>query len=428
MLYARGLAIEGPVPEMGTTINLRHLRAFCEVAAVGSISLGAGRVHLSQPAVTQALAKLERNVGAQLFDRSGRGMFLNEPGALYQLRAKRALKLIEDGARQAVRRGGPNGAQGRTSFDRSITFAQLRALLAVVEAGNFSLAARSIAISQPALHRTARDLERLSGVVFFRSASHGIELTPSARVMARHARLALSELDQGFEEVQAWLGRDAGRIVIGTMPLARTAILPRAINELLGLRPNADISVIDGPYDDLLHGLRHGEIDLLTGALRDPTPIADVRQEPLFDDPLVVVARRGHPIFDSGRPKMADLADYSWAIPRAGTPTRDFFDHMFESAGIDSPGHVVEASSLVLTRGLLLGSDRLTLLSAHQMDHEQGAGQLRRVPFMVGGVSRQIGITVRRDWRPTATQTLFLDTLRHIGREAGTAGALLFEK
>ncbi|NOZ33159.1 MAG: LysR family transcriptional regulator [Alphaproteobacteria bacterium] len=404
------------------SLNLRHLRVLCAVAEHASISKAASRVHLSQPAITQALAKLERIVGARLFDRSGNGMFLNTPGEIFVFRARRALALIEEGARQAIRAGAKGGTRRYSSFDGGITSAQLRALVAVVEAGNFSLAARAIGISQPSLHRTARDLERLAGVSFFIRANLGIEVTVSARTLARKGRLAFGELEQGFAEIQSWQGRDTGRIVIGTMPLARTTILPRAINELLRARPDVDISVIDGPYDDLLHGLRHGEIDLLTGALRKPIPIGDVVQETLFEDPLVIVGRHGHPLCDRPGLSMSDLARFPWAIPRAGTPTREFFERMFARSGMAPPGHVIEASSLVLIRGLLLGSDRLTLMSAHQMDPEKGPGMLARMPFSLHGTRRKIGVTFRRDWRPTATQTRFLDLLRQEGRAAGGGG------
>jgi len=43
-------------------LNLRHMRAFCMVARCGSISAAAGDVHLSQPAITQAIAKPERSL------------------------------------------------------------------------------------------------------------------------------------------------------------------------------------------------------------------------------------------------------------------------------------------------------------------------------------------------------------------------------
>ena len=398
-------------------LNLRHLRAFREVALLQSVSMAAIQVHLSQPAITQALSKLESLVGTRLFDRQGSGMFLNEPGTRFLHRVNRALNLIEEGARAALRTSTKNRTKGFTNFDRLVTNAQLRSLLAVAQAGNFSLAARAIDISQPSLHRTARDLERLSGITLFKRVSQGIKMTQSAKELAQFVRLAFGELEQGIEEIELWRGFDTGRIVVGTMPLARTAILPRAINELLKVRPNVDVSVIDGPYDDLLHGLRHGEMDLLIGALRHPLPIADVAQEILFADPLAIVARNGHPLAKMPDLEISDLSKYPWAVPRADTPTRDFFEKLFADSHLKKPRHVIETSSLILIRGLLLGSDRLTIMSAHQMRHEEEQGLLQRLNFDVGATSRNIGITLRKDWQPTTTQNLFLGLLRDAGQD-----------
>jgi len=400
-----------------TKLNLRHLRAFREVAITQSVSLAAKRVHLSQPAITQAISKLEMLLDAQLFSRQGSGMFLNEPGKLLLVRVERTLRLLERGARLALRAGRKNTTKGFSRFDQLVTNAQLRSLLAVAERGNFSLAARSIGISQPSLHRTARDLERLSGMELFKRVSQGIEMTTPAKLLAQHVRLAFVELQQGVEEILAWRGLDQGRIVVGTMPLVKTAILPQAINSLLEAKPEVDISVIDGPYDDLLHGLRHGEMDLLIGALRHPLPIADVIQEVLFADPLAIVARHGHPLAEKQNLQLADLAEYPWAVPRPGTPTRDFFEGMFADSDIEKPQHAIETSSMILIRGLLRGSNRLTILSAHQMSLEEQQGLLQRLDFDMGATSRDIGITLRKDWQPTPTQSLFLQLLRTAGRD-----------
>ncbi len=393
-------------------LNLRHLRAFREIAARKSISRAADHVHLSQPAVTQALSKLEHLVGTPLFDRAGRGMYLNAPGEIFLHRVARALDLVQSGAKAALKLSLRTQGQGFRRFDRLMTSAQLRALIAVAKAGNFSLAARAVGISQPSLHRTARDLEKLAGITLFNRINLGIEVTPPAKELARFARLAFAELEQGLDELKAWRGADSGRIVIGTMPLARAEILPRAINTLLERQPNVDISVIDGPYDDLLHGLRHGEIDLLIGALRPSLPISDVVQEPLFQDPLVIAARSGHPLARQADLSLKDLSEFGWAVPRAGTPTRALFETMF--AG-DCPQHIVETSSLVLVRGLLVGSDRLAIISAHQMKHVEQLGLFCRLDFEIPNTHRDIGITLRQDWQPTATQSRFLSLLRDLG-------------
>ncbi|MGI9451167.1 MAG: LysR family transcriptional regulator [Geminicoccaceae bacterium] len=250
--------------------NLRHLRAFCEVARCQSISAASGHVHLSQPAITQALAKFEQTLSASLFVRKSNGMFLTDPGSLFFRRAERALDLIKTGARRAARSNSKRTPGAPSSFEHLLTSAQLGVLLPIAEAGNFSLAARTMGMSQPSLHRMARDLERLSGLILFDKTAQGIELTTAARTLMQFAELAFVKLNQGVEEINAWQGQDKARLAVGTLPLARSYILPTAINELTRLRPDVQVSVIDGPYDDLLHGLRHGQLDVLIGALRNP--------------------------------------------------------------------------------------------------------------------------------------------------------------
>lgn len=398
------------------TLNLRHLRAFCEVARCGSISGASGAVFLSQPAITQAIAKLEQTLGAALFVRNASGMFPTEPGSLFQARADRALHLIRVGARKAARSDPGAARAGFAQFDQLLTAAQLRALLAVSQTGNFSWAARSIGISQPSLHRVARDLERLSGLSLFRRGARSIETTPAAVILEQHSRLAFAELKQGVAEIGAWLGNDTAQINIGSLPLARSFILPHAINAFSRHRPDARLRVFDGAYTDLLHDLRQGGLDLIIGALRDPVPVADVVQEPLLDDALAIVARKGHPLTGQDRITAGDLAAYPWVVPAAGIPTRDHFDALFAEAGQAIPAQVVETSSLILVRGLLLDSDRLTVISAHQIQHEIDQGLLACVDFPLPHASRPIGTTCRADWRPTATQSLLLGLLRDAGR------------
>ncbi len=403
-------------PVTAEDLNLRHLRAFCEVANHGSITAASEHVFLSQPAITQALAKLERSLGATLFVRRSDGMFLTEPGRLFENRATRALDRIRAGARRAARTGGRGRSAGFARFDRLLTSVQLRALLALSDTGNFSWAARNLGVSRPSVHRAAGDLERLSGLDLFIRTVQGFELTPAAQALERAARLAFAELRQGVAEINAWRGQDTAEIAIGSMPLARTQVLPQAINALARTRPEVRVRVVDGPYADLLHRLRHGRLDLLIGALRDPPPVDNVVEEELFRDALAVVARNGHPLAGRNNLALGDLAGCAWVTPGPGIPTRAQFDALFRDAGLDPPVPLVESSSLVLIRGLLTASDRLTLISVHQVRAEIEMGLLQRLPIDLPQTDRPIGLTVRRDWQPTATQSLLLDLLRDAGR------------
>jgi DNA-binding transcriptional LysR family regulator len=82
--------------------RLKPLRAFCQIARLGSVSRAAETLYLSQPAVTLQLQALERELGQRLFERSGRRLTLTREGeTLYEL----ALPLVEgiDGLETAFR-------------------------------------------------------------------------------------------------------------------------------------------------------------------------------------------------------------------------------------------------------------------------------------------------------------------------------------
>ncbi len=400
---------------MQTTLpNLRHLRAFCEVAEHRSITHAAEQVFLSQPAITQAVAKMERQLDTQLFERQSDGMYPTKAGNLYAQRARRALELICQGCQEALRIGKESGDGRQTAVEQMLTATQLNSLIAVANARNFSLAARIVGTSQPALLRSARDLESLLEIPLFEKTSQGIELTRAAQALVQRVKLAVAEMAQGNAEISALKGVDNGIIVIGSMPLARHGILPAAINALAAELPEVRVSVVAAPYAELLHGLRHGEMDLLIGALRDPLPVEDVEQETLFHDPLAIVARSGHPLTAAKRITLNDLAAYPWAVPPHGTPTRDSFELLMN--GMTTSGGLVESSSIVLIISLLLESDRLTLISRQQIRREQDQGLVTTLPYDMSSTRRPIGLTTRRNWRPTATQVRFIELLRETAK------------
>ncbi len=76
-------------------MNFTHLRAFFEVARAGSISAGAIRLHVSQPAVTREIKELEERLGLVLFDRLPRGVALTQAGAVLFDYAKRLFALSD---------------------------------------------------------------------------------------------------------------------------------------------------------------------------------------------------------------------------------------------------------------------------------------------------------------------------------------------
>jgi DNA-binding transcriptional LysR family regulator len=223
------------------------------------------------------------------------------------------------------------------------------------------------------------------------------------------------EIDAGFDEVRALGGFFSGRVAIGSLPLARTLILPRAIDRTLRVHPRAHFEIVDGPYQALLRNLREGAVDFLVGALRTPPPFDDIVSDELLWDPYAVVARNEHPLFAQAAVGLADLMRFSWVIPRKGTLVRAAFEALFPEG--TRPVANIETSSLIATRGLLMESDRLTLLSERQIAIDERAGLLKALPFPLPRTSRPIGVVTRRDWLPSAVHESFLDGLHQAAGE-----------
>lgn len=373
------------------SLNLRHLRAAAETERCGSINAAAEAVNLTQPAVTQALARLEGQLEQPLFERRHDGVAPTRAATLLLPRVERALEHI---------------ASPR------VTMAQIRALTAFSNAGSYPGAAQETGLSQPSLHRAINDLSVALRRPLLERRGKGLALTDAGRKVARSFRLAKAELEAGISELESLKGHETGVVTVGAMPLSRARLLPKAINAFLQQCPEVRVKVMEGSWTELIEPLRDGELDLMIGALRDPAPGDDIQQEPLFDDRPVVIGRKDHPLAGLSL-SHSDLSRYPWITSAPGTPLRQQWDRMFSTLPA-LPPVPVECGSVITIRELLLGSDALTLLSPDQVRVETEGGWLTRICEAPEGLVRTIGISTRTAWRPTARQAHFLGLLRQL--------------
>jgi LysR family transcriptional regulator of gallate degradation len=377
-------------------LNIRHFAALAATVRHGSLTRAARAVNLTQPALTQAIAGLEASLGVTLFDRSAQGMAATEPALLIAPRAEAAIAHI----------GSPR-----------VTGTQLRALLALARAGSYAGAAEVTGLSSASLHRAVADLQVALGQRLVDRRGQHVGLTQAGHRRARGFSLAMAELRSGLDEIAAWAGKAAGRIIVGAMPLSRARWLPAAMLRFVAEHPGVDLSVVEGSHAELSGPLRDGEIDLMLGALREGAEVDGLEQTPVFEDRPALVMRSGHPLAKGEIG--AGLADFPWILPGAETPLRRHWETMMVGFGAVVPHVGIECGSTMTIRQLLLHGDGLTLLSPQQVAVELDAGLLvaRDLP---GVFARRIGITTRTGWRPTAAQAAFVALLQACGAAEGS--------
>jgi len=396
-------------------MKFRGLRAVSAVVEMGSVNKAAQHLCLSQPALSRTIKIIEDELGLPLFKRESSGMVPTRFCRILASRVARLERHLEAATTEIQGLSEPASARtGGLHLCKNITNRQLETLIAVTDCKSIGYAAQKLGLTRPAVSRSLRELEQLAGRPLVKRLPREITPTACGEVLIRRGKLALAEIRFAQDELAATSGTVSGRVIIGTLPLCRTMLVPRAIACLSREHPDLTFSTVDGPYDELLAALRCGDVDMIIGALRNPPPVSDVVQEPLFWDSLSVVARKGHPLTQRREITIEEILGAEWIVPRHGTPTRKHFETLFERAGLPVPSNVVESSSLATIRALLMESDKITLISRAQVFYEQRLGLLSVLPVTLKETKRQIGITLRADAFLTLGVDLFITNLRQI--------------
>ena len=403
--------------------HLRALRVLPAVAQHGSTAAAALAIHLSQPAITRAIHKVEQACGHPLFTRTTRGMRATSEGLQLAQRTALLLEHLHTGAREALALASSQRTRPHAPdrLANGITSSQVRALLAIATHGSESQAAQALGISQPAIYAALQDLQTLLGVEMFYKLPTGTRLTPPGEAILLHVKRAVAELRGMDADMALWTGETRGSIVLGVLPLSATIVLPQALQALHAQHPGVQIKIIDGAYESLIRQLLSADIDAIVGALRKNAPSADIQQHPLFDDDLVIVARHGHACFAPGdQPlQLADMLRWPWVAPLPNTPADRIWRGSFTGAGLHAPTVHLTVGSPTMTIALVLQSGLLAMASRKQVLRDGQRGALRIVPVPLHAAMRTIGIVTRRTTMVSPVLQAFIACCQRAAHELG---------
>lgn len=391
------------------TASLRRLMFFDAVCREGGIGQAASAIGMTQPAVSQAIKLLEAAYGAQLFNRGPGGSEPTPDGALLLRRVRRMFAQIE-----AALAGLPPSARTRAgdpaAVRRHLTDVQLRCHIAIAEGGSAVAAARALGVSQVAVHRAARELEDTVGVALYRRRVHSVTVNTAGLALARKLGVALHEIGQAADDLAAARGHASGQVKVGVLPLLPQRLLARAIGKLRLAYPEAAVTIQEGAHAQLLGALEFGRLDVIVGALRSPRLAGAVTETDLFDDPYVVVVRRGHALAERTRVGKAVLAAYDWVVPQQDMPRRATVEALLATLP-RRPRVAVETSSLAMMMSMLAESDCISLLSHSHILYGNYRDDVVALKVATPSKGRTVGMTTRTGWLATPVQQAFIDCL-----------------
>lgn len=282
------------------TIELRHLRAFLAIADEGTLTRAAGRLHLTQPALSRTLAQLEKHLGARLVDRSTHHLELTERGHAFRARAFLAVSAVDE-ALDPDRLG---TWPLRVGHAWSALGARTTALLRGWREAFPEIPLELLRVDD----RSAGLAQGRVDVAILRSEVTDTRLTVAE--LTTEARLAAVPVDGPLAERESVLLAELTAYPLAVNPVSGSTTLdlwPR------GAAPRTTVAVAN--TDDWLTAIAAGRaVGVTTTATAEMYPMPAVVYVPLLDAPDVIVrlAWRDPP----GHPSIADFVGLARAVVR----------------------------------------------------------------------------------------------------------------
>lgn len=187
---------------------------------------------------------------------------------------------------------------------------QLRHFLKVAELASFTRAAEQLGMSQPALSRSVARLEEELGRPLFERQTRRIVLTDSGGLLVDRARKMLALADDTKAEIRD--DADAGRIRVAAIPTVAPYFLPASLQRFQKEFPRVQVIVQEDTTDQLLKKVADGDVELAIAA--QPIVAKHLEVEPLFEEELLLVTGRNHPLARKKVIRPEDMEGYPFVL------------------------------------------------------------------------------------------------------------------
>jgi LysR family hydrogen peroxide-inducible transcriptional activator len=286
----------------------------------------------------------------------------------------------------------------------------LKYLVALAEHRHFGRAAAASFVSQPTLSTQIRKLEDELGVTLIERAPRRVMLTPIGEAIAERARGVIAGVEQMAELARRSRDPEAGSVRLGLFPTLAPYLLPHVLPQVRERFPRLELLLVEEKTDAILQRLRDGRLD--AGILALPLHDEQLHIEPLFDEPFVLAAPKGHPIAARGALHADELRDADLLLLEEGHCLRDQALDVCRLAGAGER-EGFRATSLETLRQMVAAGVGMTLLPVLSVQPPvPPSADIALIPFAGDVPHRRIAMA----WRRSSAMHAFLMQLATVFR------------
>lgn len=211
----------------------------------------------------------------------------------------------------------------------NLNLRHFEALNAVVAAGSFTRAARSLHVSQPALTVQIRQLEEALGVKLLDRNTRSVKLTRIGEQITPVVQRLLREVEAVVTDARELASGERGVVSVAALPSVCSTVLPRIIAAFRQQYPGVTVRLRDGVAQRVVEEVKNGGADLAVGSFTEADSALEVI--PLFTDNLRVVFPPGSPLDRKRAIRLRDLTGYPLIVMDQHSSLRAQVNRAFES-------------------------------------------------------------------------------------------------
>jgi DNA-binding transcriptional LysR family regulator len=306
-----------------------------------------------------------------------------------------------------------------------VTLRQLRAFLAVADAGSFATAARRLHLTPSALSLLVKELEGIMQVRLLHRTTRVTALSPAGEAFYPLARKVLDDLALALESTQDLAQKKRGTVRIACTPLYASTTLPELVMRYRERHPGIAVFVLDSLNQQALARVASAEADLGIAPQRSAPP--ELVQESLFEDRICMICRPDHRLAAHERVTWSQVLREPFV-----SLTRDFTSRLQADLFAHSaklvlrPAH--EVSLITTALGMVQWGHGITAQPARSLPLTDPFGLVAR-PIVSPVVHRHLSLYFRRGHELSHAAASFRDFLRETlgphrpGRSSVNAGA-----
>lgn len=234
--------------------------------------------------------------------------------------------------------------------------------LAVAEHGNFTRAAASLYVSQPALSQQIKQLEETLETTLFDRSGRSVRLTDSGETYARYARRALQDLEEGRRAIHDIKDLSHGSLSMAITPTFTSYLIGPLIKAFHEQYPNITLNVQQMSQERMEDQLLADKFDL--GIAFGAVKSSEITVQPLLIETLALVMAQGHPLANRSIIDTQTLHEQSLVLLSREFATREQIEQYCQHHGVQ-PKVLMEANSLSAVIETVRHTQLTTLLPSY---------------------------------------------------------------